>query len=311
MAARPAGRSRGEGVKGDNAAVTAPPVDPRDFPDPFVLVAGGRYYAFATNAGAVNVQVLSSADLAHWTSEPDALPAVAGWAVRGFTWAPTVLPRAGGYVLYYAVREPTAGRQAISCARSASPGGPYVDSSNGPLVYQLPLGGSIDASPFVDVDGSAYLVWKADSNAIDQPSSLWLQELAADGLSLTGAPVRLLGHDASWEDPLIEAPSIVRAAGAYHLFYSANWWNTDRYSIGYATAPDVRGPYTKVTTGAAWFASDGVVAGPGGQEWFTDGSGAVRMAYHGWSPGRIGYPGGARSLRMATVTFPGGRPVAS
>lgn len=291
--------------------MSAPPVDLRNFPDPFVLAAGGRYFAFATNAGPVNVQVMSSTDLVHWAAEADALPVVAGWAVRGFTWAPTVLARPGGYVLYYTVREPTGGRQAISCARSATPGGPYADGSGGPLVYQHDLGGSIDASPFVDVDGSAYLVWKADSNAIGQPSSLWLQALAADGLSLTGGPTRILGHDATWENPLVEAPSVVRAAGGYHLFYSANWWNTDRYAIGYATAPNIRGPYTKVTTGGAWFASDGVVAGPGGQEWFTDGAGRLRMAYHGWTPDQVGYPGGARSLRLATVTFPGGRPVAS
>jgi beta-xylosidase len=291
--------------------VSAPPVDPRNFPDPFVLANGGTYYAFATNAGPVNVQVMSSTDLVHWTGQPDALPHVASWAVRGFTWAPTVLRRPGGFVLYYSVREPDAGRQAISCARSAAPGGPYVDSSAAPLVYDLPLGGSIDPSPFVDVDGTAYLVWKADSNAIGRPTSLWLQALAADGLSLTGPPMRLLGQDAAWESPLIEAPSLVRAAGAYHLFYSANWWNTDRYAIGYATAANVRGPYTKVTTGGGWFTSDGAVAGPGGQEWFTDAAGALRMAYHGWSPGQVGYPQGARSLRLATVSFNGGRPVAS
>jgi beta-xylosidase len=186
-----------------------------------------------------------------------------------------------------------------------------VDASTAPLVYQLPLGGSIDPSPFVDTDGTAYLVWKADSNAINQPSSVWIQPLDEGGLALTGAPTRLLGRDSAWEDPLIEAPSLVYGAGTYYLFYSANWWNTDRYAIGYATATDVLGPYAKATTTGPWFASDATVAGPGGQEWFTDGSGQLRMAYHGWQPSQIGYPGGARSLRLATVSLAGGSPVAS
>jgi beta-xylosidase len=291
--------------------VGGPPVDPRDFPDPFVLRADGAYYAFGTNAGPTNVQVMSSTDLVHWQTQPDGLPNLPAWAARGFTWAPTVLPRDGGYVLYYTVREPSAGRQAISAGYASRPGGPYVDASDGPLIYQLPLGGSIDASPFVDSDGTPYLLWKADANAIGQASSLWIQALDADGLTLSGTPTRLLQQDAAWEAPLIEAPSLVAAAGTYYLFYSANWWNTARYAIGYATATSVLGPYTKVTTSGPWFASDRAVAGPGGQEWFIDNSGSWRMAYHGWQPSAVGYPQGARSLRLATVSFAGGAPEAS
>jgi beta-xylosidase len=291
--------------------VSAPPVDPRDFPDPFVLEADGTYYAFATNAKAINVQVMSSPDLVEWETLSDALPNLPLWAARGFTWAPVVLARPGGYVLFYAVREPDAARQAISVAQSGHPQGPFVDISTAPLIYQLSLGGSIDPSPFVDTDGTAYLIWKADANAIHQRSSLWIQPLTGDGLSLTGTPTRLLDFDASWEDPLVEAPSLVLANGTYHLFYSANWWNTERYAVGFATASEVLGPYTKVTTTGPWFASDANVAGPGGQEWFTDASGQLHMAYHGWQPGRVGYPGGTRSLRLASVSFTGGIPTLS
>jgi hypothetical protein len=132
-----------------------------------------------------------------------------------------------------------------------------------------------------------------------------------DGLTLTGQPTQLLGNRAPWEPDLIEAPSLVLHHGTYFLFYSTGWWNTRRYAIGYATAASVLGPYTKVTTCDPWFASDDSVAGPGGQEWFVDGTGATRMAYHGWQPSRVGYPGGARSMRLASVSFDGGAPIAS
>ncbi|HEX4865693.1 MAG TPA: family 43 glycosylhydrolase, partial [Acidimicrobiales bacterium] len=115
--------------------------------------------------------------------------------------------------------------------------------------------------------------------------------------------IRMLALDASWEDPLVEAPSLVRTGGTYFLFYSANWWNSDRYSIGYATSSSVTGPYTKVATERPWFASDANVAGPGGQEWFIDQAGQLWMAYHGWTPGRVGYPHGARSMRLARVSM--------
>jgi beta-xylosidase len=289
--------------------MSAPPVDLRDFPDPFVFVAGDRYLAFATNAGSTNVQAMVSGDLQQWRTLPDALPRVATWAVPGFTWAPVVLARGRAFVLYYTVREPRAGRQAISFARASTPAGPYIDTTRRPFVYQEALGGSIDASPFVDDDGRAYLLWKADANAVNRPSSIWLQPLSDDGGTLLDTPARILDHDEVWESPLIEAPSLIKSGGTYYLFYSANWWNSDRYAVGYATARAVAGPYQKATTRGPWFASDAQVAGPGGQEWFLDGSGQLVMAYHGWAPSQVGYPGGARTLRLAPVSLVGGAPV--
>lgn len=288
-----------------------PPVDPRDFPDPFVLRTGSGFYAYATNGGGCNVQVMTSADLLTWQTSPDALPTLPIWARRGFTWAPCVLAWGSGHIMYYTCREPRVGRQAISVATAVEPGGPFRDTSRQPLVYQVELGGSIDPSPFVDADGSPYLLWKADSNAINRPSSIWLQAIRQDGLGLAGAPTELLTYDAPWEKPLIEAPSLVRYGDTYYLFYSANWWSTDSYAVGYATAAEATGPYTKVTTSRAWLSSDADVAGPGGQELFTDSSGHLRMAYHGWTPGQVGYPHGARSLRVATVDLTGPAPVAS
>ncbi len=288
--------------------MSPPPVDPRSFADPFVLVVGDVYYAYATNAGGVNVQVRSSADLADWVSLPDALPALPGWAGPNFTWSPSVLPRSGGYVLYYAVRQTSTGRQVISAATSPTPDGPFVDSSAAPLIAQAELGGSIDPSPYVDADGTAYLLWKSDANAIGRPSSLWIQPVADDGLALTGSPSRLLDVGERWERPLIEAPCLVAHAGTYHLFYSANWWDTRSYAVGYATSARLLGPYVKQTEDGPWFASDGQVDGPGGQELFVDSHGGWRMAYHGWPAGGAGARGAARSLRIVPVSFGSGRP---
>ncbi len=284
-------------------------VHPGDFADPFVLHVDGTYYAYATEAGGHNVQVMRSSDLVAWTHLGDALPTLPAWAGAGRTWSPVVLPRAGGYVLYYVVREPQSDRQAISWARSASPEGPFVDSSTAPLVFQLDRGGSIDPSPFVDGDGTAYLLWKSDDNALQNPSSLWIQPLSADGGSLAGSPTALLSHDRRWERPLIEAPSMVHARGRYYLFYSANWWESGRYSVGYATSASVTGPFTKATTARPWLRSGVPAAGPGGQEFFVDHDGDLRMAFHGWTPASVGYKGGgARSLRIARVGFAGRYP---
>jgi beta-xylosidase len=290
--------------------VSAPPAFAGDFPDPFIVNVEGTYFAYATNAGGSNVQVMSSVDLVAWRPLSDALPALPGWAQAGNTWAPSVAATAGSFVLYYTVRvtpprSRDPGRQAISVATSPQPEGPFTDVSDGPLIFQLDQGGSIDPSPFTDSDGSRYLVWKADANALNRPSTLWGQPLSEDGLVLTGSATKLLDFDAPWEDPLIEAPSLVQTDGRYYLFYSANWWASGNYAVGYAVGGAPLGPYDKITTSGPWFASDADVAGPGGQEFFVDHGGALRIAYHGWQPGQVGYPAGVRTLRLGRLAFDG------
>jgi beta-xylosidase len=289
---------------------SSPAVWEGDFPDPFVLRDGNTYWAYGTNSGGRNVQVLRSTDLIHWDPAGDALPELPGWVRPGLTWAPAVLARTGGYVLYVTVRYAGTGRQALMVARADRPAGPFVPVGTGPLVFQQDLGGSIDPSTFVDADGQAYLLWKADANAVHQPSSLWGQALSPDGLALPGEPAELLSFDAPWERPLIEAPSLVRAGDRYLLFYSGGWWSSAGYAVGYATAEHPLGPWHKATDGQPWFASDSGVAGPGGQEFFTDVGDDLWMAYHGWAPGNVGYKtGGKRRLHLARVDIVDGHPV--
>jgi beta-xylosidase len=71
-----------------------------------------------------------------------------------------------GYRLYSAVQDQAFVRQmSISVATSASPDGPFVDRSTGPLVCQTHLGGSIDPAPFVDEGCSRWLVWKSNGDS--------------------------------------------------------------------------------------------------------------------------------------------------
>jgi len=290
------------------------PVFDDDFPDPFVLRVGGTYYAYATNVRSNNVPVLRSGDLATWEKVGDALPHLPKWARSGasLTWAPSVLPRRAGYVLYFTARDIASERQCIGRATSDAPGGKFADDSASPLVCQATLGGSIDASPFVDDDGSAWLVWKNDGNCCGLRVSLWIQQLSDDGLALTGTPREVLGYDQAWESPLIEGPSLFKHDGKYYLFYSANRYESADYAIGYAVADAITGPFTKMTKAGPLFKSRGQVAGPGGQEFFTDTHGNVWMAYHAWEAGAVGYRAlGQRKLYIDHVSFAAGKPVLS
>lgn len=288
----------------------ANPVLPRDFPDPFILLEAGRYYAFATNAGGKNVQVATSLDLGTWTELPDALPDLPAWAAsnRGLTWAPSVLARNGGYVLYYTARYAMAGLQCISSAVSATPEGPYVDGSTSPFICDVSRCGSIDPSPFVDADGTPYLLWKSDENApaCASPPHLWTARMSGDGRTLAGPPTPLLAMDEDWEQPIIEGPSMICRSGTYFLAYSANAYESASYAMGYATCLSPLGPCKKATVLGPFLASRATALGPGGGEFFQDAAGESWLVYHAWTAPKTTYAGGGeRSMRIDRVTFAG------
>ena len=104
-----------------------------------------------------------------------------------------MLARAGNYVLYYTVRHTARNKQCVSVATAASPAGPFTDTSSGPLVCQFDRGGSIDPVVFTDSQGSSYLLWKSDDNALGQPTALWGRLLAPGGFGFALFVVRPCG----------------------------------------------------------------------------------------------------------------------
>lgn len=274
-----------------------------DFPDPFLLRAEGRWWAYGTQTGSLHGQVMTSPDLVRWTHLGSPLAALPAWAAPGWTWSPAVLARPDGYRLYYATRVRSSGRQALSVAVADRPEGPYVDRSARPLVAQRLRGGAIDPDPFVDVDGTAWLLWKSDDNAVGRRSVLWARALRPDGLGFTGRPVPLLRHDLAWERPLVEAPCLVRRGGSYALLYSAGPWESPRYAVGHAVGPSPTGPFTVTTVDGPWLSGPD---GPGGQSVAEDDDGGLHLAWHAWLDGRVGYrAGGVRALHVARLDLSG------
>lgn len=294
---------------GRSAASTAAqgyanPVINRDFPDPDVLRVEDTYYAYATNSGGVNIQVARSDDLVHWELLPDALPTLPGWAAQefGFAWAPDVTTFDGEqYVMYHVARYQ--GVQCIGVAVSESPEGPFEPVGDAPFVCQTEQGGSIDAASFVDEDGTPYLLWKNDGNALGGKTWLYIQQLAPDGLSLVGEPVRLLERDERWEGRLIEAPTLWKHDGRYYLFYSANDYASPQYAVGYAVSDEILGPYTKPQRQPILKSDLGEgLVGPGGQDIVRWKDGSEWMVYHGWIAD-------GRAMFLARVVWEDGVPV--
>ncbi|OLF06757.1 glycoside hydrolase [Actinophytocola xinjiangensis] len=253
------------------AAQTVPPaaVINRDFPDPEILQVDGTFHAYSTSSSPGRVPYATApAATGPWTVRGDALPQKPSWAGSGGFWAPDVSRRADGrYLMYFTGPSAAAGRMCLGAALADSPAGPFVPTSGQPLVCNAGEGGDIDPSSFVDTNGARYLLYKNDGNAIGQPTIIWLQPTAADGITFTGARRELLRNNRPEDQGVIEAPVLVRRASQYVLFYSAGVYTTGNYHTSYAVSGALNGPYTRayrplITTTTL----DGAVNGPGGAD---------------------------------------------
>ncbi|HEX6292185.1 MAG TPA: glycoside hydrolase family 43 protein [Herpetosiphonaceae bacterium] len=266
----------------------ANPILDQDFPDPDTLKVGDTYYAYATNTGGTNVQTATSTDLAHWQVVGEALPALPGWASGGFTWAPEVTTTADGkgYVMYFTARVAETTRQCIGVATSDKPEGPFQSTADKPFICPMEEGGAIDAGSFVDDDGTRYLLWKNDGNCCGSSTRIYLQKVSADGLTLESEPTKLIENDQPWEGIVVEAPTLWKHAGKYHLFYSANNYAGIDYTVGHAVADQILGPYTKPEKNPVLRSdlNNAAALGPGGQDIVLDKDGEAWMIYHSWDP---------------------------
>ena len=185
-----------------------------------------------------------------------------------------------------------------------------MDRSEQPVVCQPSIGGSIDPDAYRDQAGHYYLAWKNnDGYDSASPATLWASPVDFDGpgAELTGQTSALITQDRPWETT-VEQPEMVRLGGRWLLFFSGGLWETSGYAIGYAYCQGPLGPCADPNVRPV-FASTGPVAGPGAPSIFTDSRGTLWMAYDAWTAGRVGYPEGARSLRMDPLCLVGSRPV--
>ncbi len=277
------------------------PVYATNFADPHILADGDGFIAFATNGNTMNAQTAISDDMVTWRQGSDALPTLPKWSSPGKVWAPETIKWADGtYRMYYTTMVVGVDRQCLSVATSDTAAGPYVDDSAEPIICEKDEGGSIDSSPFVATDGTAWLYWKNDGNHIGVDTFIRAARLAADGMSIEGETTDVLQQDLPWEDMLVEGPNVWEHEGKFHMFYSGNGYWTDKYAVGHAVGDSPTGPFVKDP--APVLTSNDVAAGPGHNSLIKVGD-QLWMVYHAWEPDAIGDDSVGRQMWLSRVSF--------
>ncbi len=291
--------------------------------DPFILAASdGRYYMYGTSLGD-GFEAYQSDNLRDWTPCGRIYRgAGAGQWNQDCFWAPEVYERQGRYYLFYSANDrnnPTheAENFKIGVAVSDSPIGPFRDLYDRPIFNPpYPI---IDANVWFDPSGRCYLYysrccyrhpvesdvaqWARREGIYDAIEESWIYgvELKPDFSGVIGEPQLLLRPPVHLSDPATEweSRSVVSHEagrrwnegsftfchnGVYYIMYSANFFGSANYAVGYATARSPLGPFTK-SSGNPILQSDveqgGTTTGTGHNMAFWSHQGQWLTVYHG------------------------------
>ncbi len=210
--------------------------------DPFVLEENGVFYIYGTSANN-GIIVYKSTDLSSWEGPCGATEGLAlhkndSWGSKGF-WAPEVYKIGKRFLMTYSADEQ------IAYAWSDAPTGPFVNESKTPYLEEK----GIDSHIFID-NSVPYLFWVR----FDGGNVIFEAEMSKDLKTVKMDTVKRIidVQEGTWEktksDPVAnvaEGPFVIKHNGFYYLTYSCNHYRSPDYAVGYATAPSLKGPWTR------------------------------------------------------------------
>jgi len=292
---------------------TNPVGDITDIGDPFVMKYKDKYYLYATSMPTLGFKVWESDNLVDWELKGMALDSSLEGNKQGMGdfWAPEVIHFNDKFYMTYSTRD-IDGYLKIALAVSEEPLGPFINLK-APLFDREQS--FIDGHIFVDDDGTPYLYYDKDcsDNIVDgaHVSQIYVQEMTEDLTELKGEAVLAVDPSQSWEDiggdwQWNEGAFVLKHKELYYLMYSANFYASADYSIGYATAEHPLGPWTKyegnpilekdLGKGISGPGHNSVTVSPDGSELF--------IVYHTHTYPE--FPSGDRNVNIDRLYFEGG-----
>ena len=215
--------------------------------DPFILKEGNTWYMtgtgkpffasdYATRGNPKGVPLYSSPDLKTWKFESILVPRVEGSWYQDHFWAPEIHAKdtPGGRKFYctFNCKNPAKHVGGIGLAVADKITGPYTV-----LTPDAPLVSGNDGDLFTDTDGQDYLF----------ETGVACMKVDLEHAKVIGKPWTCIGEGSpdDWDTgPGLgrEGPQVMKIADTYYCFYSS--WGRG-YEVGYATAKDLHGPWTK------------------------------------------------------------------
>lgn len=212
------------------------PIIHADYSDPDVVRVGDDYYLTASSfSEAPGLPILHSKDLVNWRiinhvfRQQEPLEVFAKPQHGNGVWAPSIRYQNGEFYIYWG--DPDFG---IYMTKTKNPAGQWSK----PLLIKEAKGW-IDACPFWDDDGNAYLVHAFAGSRAGFKSVLVVHKMSPDGTKLLDDGVLVFdGHD---KHPTVEGPKFYKRNGFYYIFAPAGGVATGWQLI--LRSKNIYGPY--------------------------------------------------------------------
>ncbi len=289
------------------------PIDQLEFRDTHVIWGDSTFYAVGTSAPfwegqSPGVKLYRSPDLLNWEYvdlliDAHALPDDVWYKDR--FWAPELHRINNRYFLTFNCQNSGGGHyyepdmyhhHACGLAVADHIEGPYTVKTHDEPLTPFP---SNDLTLFTDRDGKVYAFFNDGWTDIH---NIYVAELDTVNYVLKEDPVKLISQEpGTWDGGGIEGAFVITHEDTYYMFYSS--W-TRGYAVGYATADNVYGPWTKYENNPLFgaFSEDGtnylfregeIIADPaspyitvGHNQVFTGPDGRYWTSFHGYVEGR-------------------------
>jgi len=219
------------------------------YADPEGVVIDGRVWVYPTFSAPYNDQLhfdaFSSTDLVTWTKHERILTSEDVWWARRAMWAPAMVPHRGRYFLFFAANDIQNDREVggIGIAIADKPEGPYKDYLGKPIIDRFHNGAQpIDQFVFRDADGTHYMFyggWR-HCNVV---------KLKDDFTGIVPLEDGTLYKEVTPEG-YVEGPFMFRreveGKARYYFMWSEGGWTGPDYSVAYAIADSVHGPFQRI-----------------------------------------------------------------
>ncbi len=252
------------------------PIYDKYLADPTIVKLNDTFYVYATIDpwGSNELAVLATKDFISWKPEkinwPTKEACTSATSLNEMVWAPSVVKANGAYYMYV-----TVGGE-VWVGTSKHPLGPWKNAKadGSPLIRNGKFPGyhMIDAEPFLDDDGQAYLFW---GSGLDwKPGHCFAVKLQKDMISFDGEIKEVTPPN------YMEAPFMLKRNGLYYLMYSEGFCIDHTYKVRYSTGPTPFGPWKEgANSPILSTTSDSTTYGPGHHTVFNE-NGQNYILYH-------------------------------
>ena len=223
--------------------------------DPEIYYENGIYYIYGTKSSGTSegVECFTTRDFVTFEEKGVVLAKTDGYGDKNIV-AANVIKSGDIYYMFYLQESEALGVNTTSFATATSPKGPFVTEDKVPLVENTDI---IGGQPFVDEDGTVYLVYTRTKGGNKTYVAKVVLEDGNAELDLT-TESQLLIPTEEWEyakASVVECGFIIKHEGTYYLIYAGGNYNST-YGVGYATSDNIYGPYTKYSHNPILWSND-------------------------------------------------------